>query len=224
MAEFKFSCPQCSQHIQCDTGYAGAQINCPTCNQSIVVPQPPRSAAAPPPPPLSIPTRHTAPAPVAASRQQVGLPAKQPAKSKTLRTVLVITAAVILVAALGVGSWFGFSKYKAVQAKKGNPAAQVATPTATSTVQALSVLSKVHSAYTNMTNVRMDDSVTVFLDLSNITVADVSPNQPAVKNSTRHPQGMPRVVENKTELSVRRSQTNLYYIAGMRFQKSTVRL
>ena len=46
MAEFKFSCPQCGQHIQCDPGYSGAQINCPSCQQSIVVPQAPRSAAA----------------------------------------------------------------------------------------------------------------------------------------------------------------------------------
>jgi transcription elongation factor Elf1 len=31
MAEFKFSCPQCGQRIQCDAGYAAAQINCPSC-------------------------------------------------------------------------------------------------------------------------------------------------------------------------------------------------
>jgi hypothetical protein len=47
MADFKFPCPQCAQHIQCDTGYAGTQINCPTCQQPIVVPPPPRTPAAP---------------------------------------------------------------------------------------------------------------------------------------------------------------------------------
>ena len=42
MAEFKFTCPQCKQHIQCDSGYVGSQINCPACQQAIVVPlQPP---------------------------------------------------------------------------------------------------------------------------------------------------------------------------------------
>src|ERR1017187_6841615 len=46
MAEFKFLCPRCSQNIQCDTGYAGTQINCPSCQQSIVVPQSPRAATA----------------------------------------------------------------------------------------------------------------------------------------------------------------------------------
>ena len=47
MAEFKFPCPQCAQHIECDTGYAGMKINCPACQQSILVPPPPRIAAAP---------------------------------------------------------------------------------------------------------------------------------------------------------------------------------
>jgi ribosomal protein S27E len=40
MAEFKFPCPQCGQQIQCDTGYAGTQINCPACQQIIVAPRP----------------------------------------------------------------------------------------------------------------------------------------------------------------------------------------
>ena len=40
MAEFKFPCPLCGRHIQCDTGYAGTQINCPGCQQPITVPTP----------------------------------------------------------------------------------------------------------------------------------------------------------------------------------------
>jgi hypothetical protein len=47
MAEFKFPCPQCRQHIQCDPGYAGMQIDCPICKRAILVPQPPRPADAP---------------------------------------------------------------------------------------------------------------------------------------------------------------------------------
>ena len=38
MSEFKFSCPQCGQHIQCDTLWSGRQINCPACQQPLVVP------------------------------------------------------------------------------------------------------------------------------------------------------------------------------------------
>ncbi len=47
MAEFKFTCPQCKQHIQCDTTYVGSQINCPACRQAIIVPPLPPMVAAP---------------------------------------------------------------------------------------------------------------------------------------------------------------------------------
>jgi len=43
MAEFKFSCPQCRQKIQCDATYIGSRIDCPACHQSIVVPPVPPS-------------------------------------------------------------------------------------------------------------------------------------------------------------------------------------
>lgn len=40
--EFKFSCPNCGQHICCDQGYAGRQIHCPACRHDIQVPEPTR--------------------------------------------------------------------------------------------------------------------------------------------------------------------------------------
>ena len=48
MAEFKFSCPQCGQKIRGDVGYAGLPINCPACQQPIVVPPPPSQSPIPP--------------------------------------------------------------------------------------------------------------------------------------------------------------------------------
>ena len=46
MTEFTFPCPQCKQRIQCDTTYVGSQINCPMCQQAIIVPPiPPPTAA-----------------------------------------------------------------------------------------------------------------------------------------------------------------------------------
>jgi DNA-directed RNA polymerase subunit RPC12/RpoP len=45
MAEFKFSCPQCTQKILCDSSYAGSQINCPVCQRAILVPPITPSAA-----------------------------------------------------------------------------------------------------------------------------------------------------------------------------------
>jgi outer membrane lipoprotein-sorting protein len=224
MAEFKFACPQCGQHIQCDTGYAGAQINCPSCQQAIVVPQAPRIAAAPPvPPPVppGLSTKQSTTVP-ATGRRFTGAPGAQPppkSKSKVLKTVLVITACLVVLAGLGVGIWFGIPKYKAhkaaVAAKKPNPAAQVATPTATATIQALSILTKVHSAYTNFTSVTEDGTITLSLDLSNLTLADLNPDAPVnTKNPNRRPPGMPRIVANTTEYSVKRAQSNWFYFAG----------
>ena len=39
MSEFKYACPVCGQHIQCDSMQAGKVMECPTCFQKITVPQ-----------------------------------------------------------------------------------------------------------------------------------------------------------------------------------------
>jgi DNA-directed RNA polymerase subunit RPC12/RpoP len=41
MSEFKFACPVCGQHIKCESGESGAQMECPTCFRRIIVPQAP---------------------------------------------------------------------------------------------------------------------------------------------------------------------------------------
>jgi hypothetical protein len=84
MTEYKFYCPQCGKQIQCDVSYAGTQIDCPICRQSIVVPQP--SSAA------------------------VAVPA--PMKSLALRNVLVAVAAVVVLAGLVIGGWYGCTKIR----------------------------------------------------------------------------------------------------------------
>lgn len=111
MSEFKFFCPQCGQHILCDTGYSGQQINCPICQKAIVVPHPP--AAAPVPPqaaPVYTPLPSAAPA---AGRPYAGAPVARPAapvSSSAVKNILITVAAVLLLAALGVGGWFAYSK------------------------------------------------------------------------------------------------------------------
>jgi hypothetical protein len=212
MAEFKFSCPHCDQHILVPYGNAGAQINCPACLKLIVVPEAP-GAVEPPPPPPPIMQRPAASSPAAArTAYKPPLPPAQKSGSRAMKTVLIISAVIVALGVLGGGGWHFYSKHKAAM---GNPAAQVPVPTAASTVQALSILSKVHSAYTNLTSVKADGTVTLFLDLSNITVADVNPNRNAdAKNAKRHPPGMPRVITNTTELSVKQAQPDLYYFAG----------
>ena len=41
MSEFKYACPVCGQHMQCDSSQAGSVTECPTCFQKITVPQAP---------------------------------------------------------------------------------------------------------------------------------------------------------------------------------------
>jgi hypothetical protein len=61
MAEIKFACPQCGQHISGNEHWSGHQIQCPTCATTMTVPGalPPPAAVAPvpkslvPPPPAS---------------------------------------------------------------------------------------------------------------------------------------------------------------------------
>jgi hypothetical protein len=87
MAEFKFFCPQCGKQIQCDTGYAGTQINCPACNRPIVAPQTPGSGAPAAQPPV-------------------------PAQARAGRNILVIAAAVIVLAALVTAGWYVCSQIR----------------------------------------------------------------------------------------------------------------
>lgn len=101
MAEFKFACPQCAQNIQCDTGYAGAQINCPTCQKPIVVPPAPSIPPAAP----SRAIRQGAPV-LATERSPV------PNKSRGLQNILVIIALVVVLAGIIAGVWYGYSKIK----------------------------------------------------------------------------------------------------------------
>ncbi len=112
MAEIKFFCPRCGQHIQCETSYSGHPINCPSCQQAIVVPQVP--AAAPAAPPATVNPPHASPASTV-GRQDPIIPVAQravSAKSRTLQTALAIIGAVMVLAALGVGGWFGYTQFK----------------------------------------------------------------------------------------------------------------
>jgi hypothetical protein len=38
MSEFKFSCPHCEQHLQCEEQLSGRQIQCPNCHVLIRIP------------------------------------------------------------------------------------------------------------------------------------------------------------------------------------------
>ena len=110
MAEFKFFCPLCGQRILGDTGYSGQQINCPVCQKQIVVPQAP--AIAPVPPPTSVHSLYQSTPPPTGHQYPV-TPVAQPAvlvQSNIWKNVLIILALLIVLALLGFGGWYGYSK------------------------------------------------------------------------------------------------------------------
>lgn len=45
MSEFKFACPVCGQHIQCEPDKAGSHMECPTCFRKLIVPQQPSTTS-----------------------------------------------------------------------------------------------------------------------------------------------------------------------------------
>jgi hypothetical protein len=189
-------------------------------------PPPPPAAAPPPPPPGASPalaTRQTTAAPSAGKRFS-GAPtlpgahgAPPPKKSGALKMILSVVAALVGAAVGFFAVQYFMGNIGHGKAAKENPAAKVTAPTAEAVVKALSILSKVHSAFTNMDGTTVEGTFTMFLDISNITMADIDPDRAAtLKNADRHPQGMPRVITNTTEVTVRgaRALSNWFYFAG----------
>jgi hypothetical protein len=52
--EIIFNCPHCEQELSVDAGGAGEQIKCPTCGETITIPQKSPKAADTPPPPAPV--------------------------------------------------------------------------------------------------------------------------------------------------------------------------
>jgi hypothetical protein len=44
---FKFQCPHCAQRLECDIDLAGREIDCPGCERSLIIPEPPAIKARP---------------------------------------------------------------------------------------------------------------------------------------------------------------------------------
>ena len=45
MSEFKFACPHCGQHFQCDEQFSGREIQCPNCQHLLHIPPVPGRTA-----------------------------------------------------------------------------------------------------------------------------------------------------------------------------------
>jgi hypothetical protein len=114
MAEMRFTCPQCSQDITCDELWGGHQIQCPTCQAEISVPQPQAQGPAAgnplvPKPPGA--TRLSAGrTQVARSEGALSAPVRKlvAAPPKKKNKIVSILTTVVVLAALGVGGYFGW--------------------------------------------------------------------------------------------------------------------
>lgn len=129
MADFKFNCPSCSQKIQATADWAGHQIQCPACQQTIEVPSPAPAPAqeARPAPKLSIglAQHHKAPPPPVATFSQGTNPARHysptqaaaaAASNKSALVKRIVTIAICAVV-LPVGGYYGFIAARNYQSK-----------------------------------------------------------------------------------------------------------
>ena len=119
MPEIVFDCPACKQAVQADDAWAGQEIQCPLCHSPMIVPGP--APAAQPhytgKGKVDVPkeTRLSAGATQVARSTTGGGPAIrnfQAPKTKKQNPIVKYAAPVVVVAALGIGGWFGWPYLK----------------------------------------------------------------------------------------------------------------
>jgi hypothetical protein len=127
MADIKFACPNCSQHITCDELWGGHQLECPSCKKPLTVPAPAapsQPAGLVPKPPagagarLSINAPHAA-NPAAPAQPQRTVPIRNltpppPKKTSKIKSFAMVAA---ILAVLGVGGYFGYGFVNKMQNK-----------------------------------------------------------------------------------------------------------
>lgn len=133
MADIKFACPHCAQHITCDELWGGHQLECPSCKNPLTVPAAPAPAEAAPSnaprslvprppaavePRLNINAAHANPA-AATGGGQKAIPIRNlaPPKPKKKSALVTYGTALIVVALLGAGIYFGMGYVTKMQNK-----------------------------------------------------------------------------------------------------------
>jgi hypothetical protein len=165
MNEFKFSCPNCRQSIQATPEYAGVQINCPSCQTAIVVPQATEAPAARPGKLTKAPStvEHAATSPVIATT--IVRKAKKP------RTILYVKLGAGL-AALAAAAYFAPNLYDKYQHHKetvlAEQAATNAPPPPPPELTADEILKKLGATYKELTSYGAQGDSVGDLDMSEI--------------------------------------------------------
>ena len=110
MADMKFSCPQCGQHISCDELWSGHQIQCPACQNTLTVPQahapvaaaPVASSLVPEPPASSRPklatgaTQVARPAPASPVTQKRSMPRPPKTSNPAIKYAVIAVLLVVI--------------------------------------------------------------------------------------------------------------------------------
>jgi hypothetical protein len=128
MADIKFTCPHCKQQIECDQLWGGHEINCPTCQGTMMVPQmdaaPAGGKPLAPKPPAGTPRLSAGQTQVARSSSGIGAPQKpfQPPPVKKKNPLVTYALVGLGVAALGAGGYYGYDYYQK-RAEKVKPPA-----------------------------------------------------------------------------------------------------
>ncbi len=137
MAEFEFGCPRCGQNIRCDQLWTGHQIQCPSCQQEITVPDAPAPAGNPlvPKPPSGGASKlslgHEQTRQPAVPKGNIPIRNLAPKKEKKQSAILQALAYIVVLAALGAGGYFGYNWYKQrseAKAQEAEAAAKQAQP------------------------------------------------------------------------------------------------
>ena len=148
MADIKFACPHCAQHITCDELWGGHQLDCPSCKNPLTVPPKPAPAAAGPRTPdslvpkppaaveprLAINAGHAASAATAGAPQKPVIPIRNlaPAVAKKRSPLVTYGVGALVLVGLGIGGYFGYGWVSGMQNKFTTAANESAKNGATS--------------------------------------------------------------------------------------------
>jgi hypothetical protein len=117
MSEFKFACPVCGQHMQCDSSQGGTVMECPTCFQKITAPQTTATGE----------QKFILTGTKFAEKRPTGTPADtddRPLAKRQLFPVRIVIV-IIVVLAVGAGIYFLNGKRPVEKPRNGPPAAPV---------------------------------------------------------------------------------------------------
>ncbi len=123
MADLTITCPHCNQGITCDELWVGHELQCPICQGTFTVPAPQASSGGStlvPKPPTGGKSRLSvgqAQVPAQTGNRNIPIRTLTEAPPKKKSPLVSVLVGVLVIAALGVGGYFGFGYVKKLQDK-----------------------------------------------------------------------------------------------------------